>query len=122
MASRWQRHVAGIGFDARTEAANDGDDEGRFTDWETTSVYLARAATIDALEADYVGDAFEAPIVHLGSAFASRTLRRGFTVSSRRTFGSRSASNGRRVCGDPRDSAHRRLALNRSSGGIDACS
>ena len=47
--ARWQRHVAGIGFDARAEAANDGDDDYRFMNWETTSVYLARAATIDAL-------------------------------------------------------------------------
>jgi hypothetical protein len=72
--ARWQRHVAGIGFDARAEAANDGNDNGRFMDWETTSVYLARAATVDALEADYVGDAFEAPIVRLGAAFARRNL------------------------------------------------
>jgi len=72
--ARWQRHVAGIGFDAQAEAANDGDDDGRFMNWETTSIYLAWAAVAGALEADYVGDAFEAPIVRLGETFASRNL------------------------------------------------
>lgn len=119
--ARWQRHVAGIGFDARAEAANDGDDDYRFMNWETTSVYLARAATIDAFEADYVGDAFEAPIVRLGSAFARRNL-------AARLYGKFSEDFQLKIRG-LMDSGYAAtlaippivaLALDRSGGGIDA--
>jgi len=69
---RWKDHVTGAGFDQRAEDANDGDDDGRFMNWERTVVFLARASVVRTLGADCVGDAFEDPVIQLNDAFASR--------------------------------------------------
>lgn len=68
----WQRFVSGVDFDQEAEDANDGDDDGRYLSWDHAAATLARAAVVQALGADYVGDALEGPLVQLGDAVAAR--------------------------------------------------
>jgi uncharacterized protein YgfB (UPF0149 family) len=75
--SRWVNHVTGVGFNQTEQDANDGEDDGRFLDWERAAICLARAAVVDELQCDYIGDAVEDPIVriihsHVGRNAAAR--------------------------------------------------
>ncbi|NUT79075.1 hypothetical protein HNO86_28935 [Pseudomonas sp. C1C7] len=70
----WQRYASGSDFDQAKEDANDGNDGGRFTDWENMAKIMARAAMVSALEADYVGDAVESPIVLMSNSIAHKNV------------------------------------------------
>jgi hypothetical protein len=68
--SRWIDHVTGVGFDQAEQDANNGEDEGRYINWERAVIYMARAIFAGRLECDYVGDAIEDPIVRIINAHA----------------------------------------------------
>lgn len=70
----WHRFVTGANFDAAAEEANDGDDGGRYLAWDHAAATMARAALVDGLGADFVGDAIEAPLLGLGDAASHRNL------------------------------------------------
>lgn len=70
----WQRYASGSDFDQASEDANDGNDGGRFTDWENMAKIMARAAMVNALQADYVGDAVESPIVLMSNSIAHNNV------------------------------------------------
>lgn len=70
----WQRYASGSDFDQAKEDANDGDDGGRYTDWENMAKIMARAAMVNALKADYVGDAVESPIVLMSNSIVHNNV------------------------------------------------
>lgn len=70
--SRWVDHVTGVGFDQAEQDANDGEDDGRYIDWERAAIYMARATLVGRLDCDYVGDAIEDPIVRIVNTHVSR--------------------------------------------------
>ncbi|MGE8064499.1 hypothetical protein [Pseudomonas sp. NPDC089569] len=79
----WQRFASGSDFDQAVEDANDGEDGGRYTTWENMAKIMARATMIDALGADYVGDAIESPIILMANSIAHKnTAARLYEVLS----------------------------------------
>ena len=72
--SDWQRYASGSDFDQVKEDANDGNDDGRYSDWENMAKIMARAAMVNALKADYVGDAAESPIVLMSNSIAHNNV------------------------------------------------
>ncbi|QVQ27789.1 hypothetical protein [Achromobacter deleyi] len=70
--SRWVDHVTGVGFDQAEQDANDGEDDGRYMNWERAAVYMARATVVGRLDCDYVGDAIEDPIVRIVNTHVNR--------------------------------------------------
>jgi hypothetical protein len=70
----WQRYASGSDFDQAREDANNGNDGGRYTDWENMAKIMARAAMVNELKADYVGDAVESPIVLMSNSIAHNSV------------------------------------------------
>ncbi|MBP8278266.1 MAG: hypothetical protein KAX55_15380 [Propionivibrio sp.] len=71
--SRWMDHVTGVGFDQAEQDANDGEDDGRYINWERPVIYMARAALVNKLDCDYVGDAIEDPVVRMINTHVSHS-------------------------------------------------
>ena len=69
--SRWIEHVTGVGFDQAEQDSNDGEDDGRYINWERPVIYMARAIFASKLECDYIGDAIEDPVVRITTTRAS---------------------------------------------------
>lgn len=119
--SRWIDHVTGVGFDQEEQDSNNGEDDGRYLNWERAVIYMARASLVGKLDCDYVGDAIEDPIVRIVNSHASHNaaakLYAGFSNDFRANISALMADGFPVVLPVPPIAA---LVLERSAGGLDS--